>query len=72
VIATAVFLFVVTDWLFAEGMSLTAVTLMFTVEMFESLLPSLTLNVKLSEPLKLCAGAYVKDGPVPDSVPCAG
>jgi hypothetical protein len=34
--------------------------------------PSLTLKVKLSEPLKSGAGVYVCDAPVPLSVPCAG
>ena len=41
---------VVTDWLFAVGVSFTGVTVIATVPV-ASRLPSLTVNVKLSGPL---------------------
>ena len=40
----------------ATGGSFTAVTVMETVAVFESTVPSLTLNVNESAPLKLAAG----------------
>ena len=51
VIATGVSSGVVTAWPSATGASLTGVTVMETVATFESTVPSLALNVKLSGPL---------------------
>jgi hypothetical protein len=42
---------VVTAWSAATGASFTFVTVIVTVAMFESAVPSLALNVKLSAPL---------------------
>ena len=56
----------------ATGASFTAETVIDTVAAAESTVPSLTLKVKESEPLKLSAGVYVRFGAVPDKVPFAG
>ena len=61
-----------TDTDAATGASLTAETLIDTVAMFESTVPSLALNVNESGPLKLALGVYVTLGAVPVSTPCAG
>ena len=45
---------------------------MFTVAVVLFKLPSETLKVKLSEPVKFVAGKYDKLGTVPDKVPLAG
>jgi hypothetical protein len=51
VIGLAVSSAVLTDWLFATGVSLAAATVINTVTVLESTVPSLTLKVKLSGPL---------------------
>src|ERR1043165_7485700 len=71
-ISTGVSSSVVAESSLAEGESLTSVTLMLTVETFESLAPSLALNVKLSLPLKSGSGWYDRFAPVPVNWPCAG
>ena len=43
-----------------------------TVAMLLSILPSLTLNVKLSVSLKLASGIKIRLGGVPPNEPCAG
>src|SRR5947207_2455421 len=43
-----------------------------TVAIGESTVPSLTLNVKLSAPVALRLGVYVKLGAVPDKTPLVG
>ena len=47
-------------------------TVIDTVAVFESALPSFALNVNESDPLKPAAGVYVRFGAVPDNVPCVG
>jgi hypothetical protein len=51
VMTFAVSSFVVTLWPLAVGASFTAFTVIVTVAVFESAIPSLALKVKLSEPL---------------------
>src|SRR6185295_4482248 len=53
----------------ATGVSFTGDTVIDTVAMLESTVPSFALNVKESEPLKLSAGVYVRFDPVPVRVP---
>ena len=50
VIDLAVFLFVVTAWLFATGGELVSCTVILTVAVLLSTLPSFALNVKESGP----------------------
>ena len=56
VIASGVSSLVLTLWPVATGASLTAVTVSVTVGALLSSVPSFTLKVKLSAPLKLSAG----------------
>jgi hypothetical protein len=56
VIVTAVPSAILTDWRLAVEVSLTAVTVIETTATSESKQPSLTLKVKLSEPLKFRFG----------------
>jgi hypothetical protein len=53
-------------------MSFTGVTVIETVAGAESTVPSLTVKVKLSGPLKFAAGVYIRFGASPDYVPWAG
>jgi hypothetical protein len=72
VIAFGVSSGVKTDWGFATGGSFTAVTVIVTVAGAEVSEPSLTVNVKLSGPLKLRLGVYVTLGALPVSDPLEG
>src|SRR6185369_2325732 len=56
----------------AVGASFTSVVVIVTVDVFESLDPSLALNVKLSLPLKSGSGWYDRLAPVPVNCPWAG
>ena len=70
--ATAVSSLVVTESSLASGTSFTGVIVIETVAESVPPLPSSTSKTKLSAPLKLMLGVYVRSGAVPDSVPLAG
>src|SRR3989337_2157917 len=72
VMSLATFLTTLTDWLLATGGSFTGVTVMLTVAGADVSDPSVVVKVKLSLPLKLGTGVYVRAGTDPVSVPCAG
>ena len=72
VIARGVSSAVVTACTFAVGRSLVGVTVIDTVAAALVSEPSLTVKVKLSEPLKFASGVYVTFGAVPESVPLPG
>ena len=56
----------------ATGASFIGLTLILTVAILESIVPSLTLKVKLSSPLKFSFGIYVRFGTIPLSFPYCG